>query len=250
MRRTTSPSKQREEREKFKWNEVVRRIPYCPEPTYQFEIGQPMQIGFLENGVVKDKFFDGKLYLLEYDSHVKDFAGRDTKEVIRETNYYYWYQLRPESTNTESFIRNSDVRIHYMHTMIDSIFSKKYFFGLNMDPDYQRGYEWTLEDKQKLIDSIFNNVDIGKFAFIHKQTYGKDEPLYEVLDGKQRINAICEFYENRFPYKGKYFNDLCPRDRHHFTDYSIDFSEKGSKFESAFCLSKENEQLFSFKMGL
>ena len=52
-----------------------------------------------------------------------------------------------------------------------------------------------------------------------------DEPLYEILDGKQRINALCEFYENRFPYKGKYFNDLSARDRNHFCNYGVDVAE-------------------------
>ena len=82
----------------------------------------------------------------------------------------------------------------------------------------------TLEDKQKLIDSIFKNIDIGKFAFIHKP-FNSNEPLYEILDGKQRINALCEFYENRFPYKGKYFNDLSARDRNHFCNYGVDVAE-------------------------
>ena len=49
--------------------------------------------------------------------------------------------------------------------------------------------------------------------------------MYEVLDGKKRITAFCEFYENRFPYKGKYFNDLCVRDQSHFEEYHVSLAE-------------------------
>jgi uncharacterized protein with ParB-like and HNH nuclease domain len=82
---------------------------------------------------------------------------------------------------------------------------------------------WTTKDKVNLIDSIFNCIDIGKFAFI-KKNYG-DDYLYEVLDGKQRIRAILDYFENRFPYKGKYFNDLCNRDKDHFEEYNISVAE-------------------------
>ena len=79
-----------------------------------------------------------------------------------------------------------------------------------MNPDYQRDYVWELSDKQLLIDSIFNNIDIGKFAFIHLdyKTWNKTGYAYEILDGKQRLKTIIDFYENRFSYKGIYYNDL------------------------------------------
>lgn len=222
MGRSKSPEKQAAEREQWKYERALEHLKYCPEPSYQYEVGQTIKVGLLENTLILEKLFDGKIYKVEYDSKVK--VGYSEEKLIRETNYYCWYNLRPESDNKESFIENDDVRIHYMHMMLESIFSKKYYFGIDMDPDYQRGYEWTLEDKQKLIDSIFKNIDIGKFAFIHRR-FSANEPLYEVLDGKQRVNALCEFYENRFPYKGKYFNELSGKDRNHFCNYGVDVAE-------------------------
>ena len=86
---------------------------------------------------------------------------------------------------------------------------------------------WRMEKVERrlqlLIDSIFNNIDIGKFAFIHLDYKKWDETGYgyEILDGKQRLNAIIEFYENRFPYKGVYYNDLSGRDKRIFKNHSI-----------------------------
>ena len=90
-------------------------------------------------------------------------------------------------------------------------------------PDYQREYVWTEEDKVKLVDSIFRNIDIGKFVFVHNSYH--DEYLYQILDGKQRIRAILVFYENRFPYRGKFFNDLSVRDQNWFCDKTIAVAE-------------------------
>lgn len=223
MGRQKSPEKQAQERAQAKYNEMLRHLPYCPEPTYQYEVGQSLKIGFLETTIILEKLFDGKVYKVEYDK--VDRVGYNNYETHRDWDYYCWYNLRPSCNDDYgSFIENEDVRIHYMHMMLESIFSKRYYFGIDMDPDYQRGYEWTLEDKQKLIDSIFKNIDIGKFAFIHKP-FKINEPSYEILDGKQRINALCEFYENRFPYKGKYFNELSARDRNHFCNYGVDVAE-------------------------
>jgi uncharacterized protein with ParB-like and HNH nuclease domain len=60
-------------------------------------------------------------------------------------------------------------------------------------------------------------------VFVHNN-YG-DEYLYEILDGKQRVRALLDFYENRFPYKGKYFNDLCVRDQNWFCERTISVAE-------------------------
>ena len=85
---------------------------------------------------------------------------------------------------------------------------------------YQRGNVWSLEDKQLLIDSIFNNRDIGKFVFCRLK-YEPNSKGYEVLDGKQRITAIIEFIEDRFEYKGFVFSELSWADQNQFDMVTI-----------------------------
>lgn len=46
MGRKLSPEKQKAEREKFKWDQAVREVKFCPEPTYQFNINGNIKIGF------------------------------------------------------------------------------------------------------------------------------------------------------------------------------------------------------------
>ena len=44
---------------------------------------------------------------------------------------------------------------------------------------------------------------------------------YEILDGKQRLNALIEFYEDRFSYMGKYYSDLSGMDKYTFKNHPI-----------------------------
>ncbi len=72
---------------------------------------------------------------------------------------------------------------------------------LVLDPDYQRNSQiWTEDKKKLLIDSIINEYDIPKLYF---HVYEQDEKLksgfsYSVIDGKQRLETIWDFIENKF----------------------------------------------------
>ena len=55
-----------------------------------------------------------------------------------------------------------------------------------MNPDYQRGLVWDEENKTLLLNSIFNNIEIGKFSFIKLNyilpTFDWDKGIfYEIL---------------------------------------------------------------------
>lgn len=80
---------------------------------------------------------------------------------------------------------------------------------------------WNQKDKELLLDSIFKNIDIGKFVLIHisDEEWHKRGLGYEILDGKQRLNTLIEFYENRIAYNGKCFNDLSGMDKRTFTEH-------------------------------
>lgn len=64
-------------------------------------------------------------------------------------------------------------------------------------PDYQREPNvWTSEDKQLLMDSILQEIDIPKLYF---NRISKDG--YEVIDGQQRLWAIWEFLDDMYLFK-------------------------------------------------
>jgi Protein of unknown function DUF262 len=66
-------------------------------------------------------------------------------------------------------------------------------------PDYQRQSEiWTTDNRQLLIDTIFNDFDIPKL-YLHKflEPHKKDGKSfdYAIVDGKQRLEAIWAFID-------------------------------------------------------
>lgn len=101
---------------------------------------------------------------------------------------------------------------------------------------YQRPLVWSIADKQLLIDSIYNYVSCGS-VLIRKLEWEELEILanngetelsfYEVVDGKQRLNAIKEFINNEFPDSyGNYFSDLSMRAQIDFgNSHSIAYTE-------------------------
>lgn len=71
---------------------------------------------------------------------------------------------------------------------------------IDMSPPYQRrGRLWSATDKAYLIDSIINGFDVPKL-YMADFSWG-DSPLnkkrlpYAIIDGKQRLEAIFDFYD-------------------------------------------------------
>lgn len=197
------------------------KIDLIPEPTRFFKIGDEVSVGALKDCVVKDILHDGKVYVIDYTQFNNNY-GRPIL-TPHSSGEWKWLDIFPRTNESSGFIKNDDIDVRYSQRMMDAIFSAKYSFGIDMEPEYQRGYVWSLEDKQALIDSIYNNVDIGKFTFVRNDC--SNETLYEVLDGKQRINAICDFYEGKFKYNGLFFHEIGVRDRDHFENYTVNFGE-------------------------
>ncbi len=93
---------------------------------------------------------------------------------------------------------------------------------------YQRDFCWNLRDKQLLIDSIYNGIDIGKII-VRKRDWNwvesrvkenKKAALSDIVDGKQRLKAIFEFISNEFPdSSGFYWDDFSKIAQSRFLDF-------------------------------
>ena len=80
---------------------------------------------------------------------------------------------------------------------------------------------WSDHDREALLASVFENIDIGKFVFVEAERYEKGKPCEEILDGKQRLTTLLDFYLDRFPYHGLYFSDLSMKERKWFNDRQV-----------------------------
>lgn len=95
---------------------------------------------------------------------------------------------------------------------------------------YQRGYCWTLQDKQNLVESIYQGVTCGKILVrirsyneVKKQIARKDEPAYrDIVDGKQRLEALRSFIDDEFmDLHGNFYSDLSGSAQRKFTDNQL-----------------------------
>ena len=75
----------------------------------------------------------------------------------------------------------------------------------NIKEYYQRPFCWTLEDNQLLIESIYNGIECGRilvrlrgWKFLENLSTTDETELAfkDIVDGKQRLNAIKSFMFN------------------------------------------------------
>ena len=95
---------------------------------------------------------------------------------------------------------------------------------------YQRDFCWSLEQKQLLIESIYNNISIGTIIIRKREYYwvknrvdsGKVAFYKDIVDGKQRLNAILGFVQNEFKdIHGNTWDDLSDYAQSRFLDFHL-----------------------------
>ena len=66
---------------------------------------------------------------------------------------------------------------------------------LELSPEYQRMSVWTYKDKQFFLDTVFNNYPCPA-VYLQKENTPKG-PIYNVVDGKQRLSTVLDFYAGK-----------------------------------------------------
>ncbi|QJD88757.1 DUF262 domain-containing protein [Duganella dendranthematis] len=84
-----------------------------------------------------------------------------------------------------------------LHTLVASIKDKSY---INIAPGYQRRARWDRRKKSLLIESFLMNIPVPPLFL-----FEKDYNQYEIMDGRQRLEAISEFLDNKYPLTGLEF---------------------------------------------
>jgi len=188
----------------------LNNIPANVPVSRQFEVGERCRVGALENCVVDEVLEDGRIYLIHHS-----LRKTDTLSVTA----FPWMSVKPLDNKKTAFADDYDLRASYSNTCLHGLIGKVYHFGVDFDPPYQRGLVWTQAQKEALIKTIFDIGSIGTFAF-NRRPFCEGK-LYEVIDGKQRLSALCEYYEDRWPYNGVYYSELSGNDTSVFKMTSV-----------------------------
>lgn len=111
---------------------------------------------------------------------------------------------------------------------------------IDFEPSYQRkGRRWSTSDKQYLVDSILNGFDIPKF-YMADFVFGPSKlnekrKSYAVIDGKQRLEAIFDFFEDRFSLSASFILLSNPRldlRGKKYSDLKREFPEVAEDFDN------------------
>ena len=78
------------------------------------------------------------------------------------------------------------------------------FGGLDLQPDYQRGYIWKTDFKDKLIYSIIKRYPTGSISVRSLNTPNSKGAKEEVVDGQQRLTTIKNFVSNEYTIRSEW----------------------------------------------
>lgn len=72
---------------------------------------------------------------------------------------------------------------------------------LRVNRQYQRKLCWTIEEKRNFIDTISNGYPVPLFLLAVDEN-----GVYEIIDGMQRLDALCTFIEQKYELMDGHFN--------------------------------------------
>jgi hypothetical protein len=95
-------------------------------------------------------------------------------------------------------VRTDKIPITLINQMIEN-------GDIDLNPDFQRHLVWDQIQKSRLIESILLRIPLPMFYFAEDR-----EGKLSVVDGLQRISAIKDFMDNKFPLKNlQYLENTC-----------------------------------------
>jgi Protein of unknown function DUF262 len=107
------------------------------------------------------------------------------------------------STDVERKYAETQLRVvrstmdYSLHTLKTTLADRTY---INMSPSYQRRNRWDTRKRSQLIESFLMNIPVPPL-FLFENDYNQ----YEVMDGRQRLEAISDYLDGKFALTGLEF---------------------------------------------
>lgn len=210
-----------------------------PYPRRSFEVGEVVRVGNLHDVIIEEVLLDGMAY--QYRGVL---TARDGSTTVYRCDW--WFNIDKFPVNRAApRLASPHQQYPASHSSISSLFHLLNSGGIVFNPQYQRGYVWSDADKDSLLDSMFEHLDIGTFLFVRNAGYlhsndptsreyhtldgdlvavkRSEDYTTAVIDGQQRITTIMHFMLDIRPYRGMYYSDIHPMDRNEFENTSVMF---------------------------
>lgn len=93
-------------------------------------------------------------------------------------------------------------------------------YGLDVNPDFQRGYVWTERQKIRFMEYMLRGGSSGLDIYTNCPNWNSgrldpynQESWFVLVDGKQRLDAALGFLNNEFPVFGAYYREYTDKPR-------------------------------------
>lgn len=81
--------------------------------------------------------------------------------------------------------------------------------SLELNPDFQRGHIWTIEQQIGFVEFILRGGKTSAFQFNHPEWMNSFKGEFVCVDGLQRLTALLKFLNNELPvFNGNYLKDF------------------------------------------
>lgn len=181
-----------------------------------------------------------KPHLQKYKISKSDIFSRNLYNIGVDPFDRSAMDVRPVAFTLESIIFNIDILDKEDENdlyKIDNVTVREfnwnpYIYGKDGTKHYyQRDFVWSLEEKQLLIESIYQNIDCGKII-VRKRGFDELKTMYkngerelffkDIVDGKQRLNAMKGFLLCEYPdMHGNYYSDLSNKAQREVIDHQL-----------------------------
>lgn len=120
--------------------------------------------------------------------------------------------------------KGQEIEIVKVDTDLSKMYRKYAEEEIDLNPEYQRELVWTDKQKQDYILAILKQRAKITPVIIEKLTE-QETVLYEILDGKQRLTALFDYIDNKYPLQtGEYFKDLSAKDMNVITQTRVRYT--------------------------
>lgn len=120
--------------------------------------------------------------------------------------------------------KGQEIEIVKVDTDLSKMYRKYAEEEIDLNPEYQRELVWTDKQKQEYILAILKQRAKITPVIIEKLTE-QGTVLYEILDGKQRLTALFDYIDNKYPLQtGEYFKDLSAKDMNVITQTRVSYT--------------------------
>ena len=114
------------------------------------------------------------------------------------------------------------------------------FGGINLDPDYQREHVWTQAQRMYYVEYILMGGEVGMTITWNSPDWnGTYKRPTELVDGKQRIEAVRAFLRDEFPAFGGVFSA-----------YTDKLRMIGPRFEFRVCKLETREEILQLYLNI